>query len=52
MAAEAHPFGSEEHLIPLHVVVGAAGDSPGGVVFSGTMMGSVMSSFIFGESPA
>lgn len=44
--AVAHP--REEHLIPLHCVVGAAGENGTGTrIFSGVMMGSHVSSFIF-----
>ena len=69
MATEAHPLGAEEHLIPLHVVAGAAGvaaavptgapaaaasgdeksSSAGSVIFSGSLLGSTMSSFMFGQ---
>lgn len=41
-----HP--AEEHLIPLHVVAGAAGDDLGRKVFSDTVMGSVQSGYVFG----
>jgi len=41
-----HP--AEEHLIPLHVVAGAAGDDPGRKVFSDTVIGSTQSAFMFG----
>jgi len=41
-----HP--AEEHLIPLHVVAGAAGDDPGRKVFSDTVIGSMQSAFMFG----
>ncbi len=44
-----HP--REEHLLPLHVVAGAAGDEPGERVYSENLMGSAQSAFRFG-SPA
>ncbi len=45
---ESHP--AEEHLIPLHVVAGAAGEDPGLKVFEDRVMGSVQSAFIFGAA--
>jgi aromatic ring-opening dioxygenase catalytic subunit (LigB family) len=42
----AHP--REEHLMPLMVAAGAAGDDPGVRVFSGRMMGWQISGFRFG----
>lgn len=42
----AHP--REEHLLPLHVVAGAAQDDAGERVFRDTVMGSVQSAFRFG----
>lgn len=44
-ARYSHP--REEHLIPLHVVVGAAGDDPGAVTWSGTFMGSLQTGYHF-----
>ena len=41
-----HP--REEHLIPLHVVAGAAGDGPGEAVFRDKVLGSTQSAFMFG----
>jgi aromatic ring-opening dioxygenase catalytic subunit (LigB family) len=41
-----HP--AEEHLIPLHVVAGAAGADAGRRVFQDTVIGSVQSAFMFG----
>nr|WP_067298339.1 class III extradiol ring-cleavage dioxygenase [Marinobacterium profundum] len=41
-----HP--AEEHLLPLHVIAGAAGEDPGLKVFEDRVMGSVQSAFIFG----
>lgn len=47
-ARESHP--REEHLIPLHVVVGAADGDPGRCVFRDEVMGSVQSAYLFGSS--
>ncbi len=44
-ARKSHP--REEHLIPLMVISGAAGDSPGAKIFSDTPMGAVSSAFQF-----
>jgi aromatic ring-opening dioxygenase catalytic subunit (LigB family) len=41
-----HP--REEHLLPLHVVAGAAGEDPGARVFQDRVLGSVQSAFRFG----
>jgi aromatic ring-opening dioxygenase catalytic subunit (LigB family) len=46
MARQAHP--REEHLIPLMVVAGAAGNDPGRVAFEGTMLGAKLSAFQYG----
>lgn len=43
---ESHP--REEHLIPLMVAAGAAGDDPGRVSFSDWVMGAKTSGFVFG----
>jgi aromatic ring-opening dioxygenase catalytic subunit (LigB family) len=45
-ARAAHP--REEHLLPLHVVVGAAGDDPGQRALRDVVMGAVESAFRFG----
>ncbi|MCP8686439.1 DODA-type extradiol aromatic ring-opening family dioxygenase [Marinobacterium sedimentorum] len=45
-----HP--AEEHLLPLHVIAGAAGEDPGQKVFEDRVMGSVQSAFIFGTTAA
>ena len=45
-ASFCHP--REEHLMPLLVVAGAAGDDPGRVVFESEFMGAKMSGFAFG----
>jgi len=45
-ARNAHP--REEHLLPLHVVVGAAGADPGKRTLKDVVMGAVESSFQFG----
>lgn len=42
----AHP--DAEHLLPLHVIVGAAGQDSGSRPFTDTVMGSVQSAFAFG----
>ena len=44
-----HP--REEHLLPLHVVAGAAGEDRGERVFEDHVLGSVQSAFQFGASP-
>jgi aromatic ring-opening dioxygenase catalytic subunit (LigB family) len=46
MARQAHP--REEHLIPLMVVAGAAGNDKGSVAFEGTMLGAKLSAFRYG----
>jgi aromatic ring-opening dioxygenase catalytic subunit (LigB family) len=45
-ARAAHP--REEHLLPLHVVVGAAGNDPGRRTLKDVVMGAVESAFRFG----
>lgn len=45
---DSHP--REEHLLPLHVVAGAAHDEPGTQVFRDEVIGSVQSAFRFGEA--
>lgn len=42
-----HPEGGEEHLIPLHVVAGAAGDAPGKKIYSERVMQTTISAFRF-----
>jgi aromatic ring-opening dioxygenase catalytic subunit (LigB family) len=42
----AHP--REEHLLPLMVIAGAAGDDLGHVAYSGTILGLKVSAFSFG----
>jgi len=49
-AREVHP--REEHLLPLHVVVGAAGDDPGWVDWRGDVFGRVVSAHRFGAPRA
>lgn len=44
-ARDAHP--REEHLLPLMVVAGAAGDDPGIQTFSDRVMGAMMSAYQF-----
>lgn len=46
-ALDCHPAGHEEHLIPLMVVVGAAGNSVGERVHSSTVMETTISAFRF-----
>jgi aromatic ring-opening dioxygenase catalytic subunit (LigB family) len=41
-----HPVA--EHLLPLHVVAGAAGEDPGQKVFQDQVLGSMQSAFLFG----
>jgi aromatic ring-opening dioxygenase catalytic subunit (LigB family) len=47
-AREAHP--REDHLMPMHVVVGAAEEEPGGIVYSqDDFLGAIaLSSYRFG----
>jgi aromatic ring-opening dioxygenase catalytic subunit (LigB family) len=45
-ARNAHP--REEHLLPLHVAVGAAGADPGRRTLKDVVMGAVESAFRFG----
>ncbi len=45
-ARDAHP--REEHLLPLHVVAGAAGDDSGRRTFNDVVLGSAESAFRFG----
>ncbi|MFZ5484580.1 MAG: DODA-type extradiol aromatic ring-opening family dioxygenase [Pseudomonadota bacterium] len=47
-AALCHPPGAEEHLLPLMVVAGAAGDDPGRRVFTDRVMETRLSAFAFG----
>lgn len=42
-----HPLRAEEHLLPLHVVAGAAGPSPGRKVFTDRVMAVDISAFRF-----
>ena len=42
-----HPPRAEEHLLPLHVVVGAAGDGVGRKVFSDQVLATTISAFRF-----
>ena len=44
-----HP--REEHLLPLHVVAGAAGDDSGRRVLEDRVLGSAQSAFVFGTAP-
>lgn len=47
-AHQCHPAGDEEHLIPLMVSVGAAGDEPGQKIYSERVMQTTISAFRFG----
>ncbi len=47
-AGLSHPPRAEEHLLPLMVVAGAAGDQPGQRVFSDRVMETTLSAFRFG----
>ena len=47
-AREAHP--REEHLLPLIVAAGAAGDDPGSRIFTDRVMGATVSAYQFGRS--
>ena len=42
-----HPPRAEEHLLPLMVVAGAAGEGAGQCVFSDRVMGTTLSAFRF-----
>ena len=44
----AHPANAEEHLLPLMLAAGAAGQSPGRKVFSDQVLKTVISAFQFG----
>ena len=46
-ARDAHP--REEHLLPLHVAAGAAGEAAGRIAFEAAVLGTRQSGFIFGE---
>ena len=45
-ARDCHP--REEHLLPLMVAAGAAGDSPGRIDFQDVMLGALISAVRFG----
>ena len=47
-----HPLRAEEHLLPLMVVAGSAGDDPGEKVFSDRVMETTLSAFRFGPAAA
>ncbi len=47
-ATDCHPLGSEEHLIPLMVVAGAAGEDAGRKVYSEQVLETRLSAFRFG----
>jgi len=47
-AYQCHPQGHEEHLIPLLVAAGAAGDEPGQKIYSERVMQTTISAFRFG----
>lgn len=47
-ATDCHPLGREEHLIPLMVVAGAAGDDVGHKVYSEQVLETRLSAFRFG----
>jgi aromatic ring-opening dioxygenase catalytic subunit (LigB family) len=47
-----HPPQAEEHLLPLMVAAGAAGDSPGRKVFSDRVMETMLSGFRFDDATA
>lgn len=45
-ARDAHP--REEHLLPLHVIAGAAGADPGGCIYRDRVLGAPVAAFAFG----
>lgn len=47
-ARDSHPLGGEEHLLPLMVAAGAAGDCEGRKVYSQEVMKTTLSAFRFG----
>jgi aromatic ring-opening dioxygenase catalytic subunit (LigB family) len=47
-ALESHPLGAEEHLLPLMVIVGAAGSDKGYKVYSEQVLKTQLSAFQFG----
>ncbi|ERL56396.1 DODA-type extradiol aromatic ring-opening family dioxygenase [Psychrobacter aquaticus] len=47
-ASDAHPLGAEEHLLPLMVAVGAAGNDQGKRVYSQQVLKTQLSAFQFG----
>lgn len=48
-ARDAQPVGGEEHLLPLMVAAGAAGDDSGMAVFDGLLFNARAASFAFGD---
>lgn len=46
MAREVHP--REEHLLPLMVIAGAAGEDRGNVAYAGSLLGVSISAYHFG----
>jgi hypothetical protein len=46
-ARQAHP--REEHLLPLMVIAGAAGDDAGRTAYRGTLLGLRLSAYHFGQ---
>ncbi len=49
-ARDAQPEGGEEHLLPLMVAAGAAGDEQATAAFDGLLFNAKCASFIFGAA--
>ena len=47
-AMASHPLGAEEHLLPLMVIAGAAGNDKGNKIYSEQVLKTQLSAFQFG----